>query len=58
MAVGSVGSSASVAAAGKAVQAPPPKDVSPTLPVDKVSISPAAAKLSAGGDSDHDGDSK
>jgi hypothetical protein len=55
MAVGAVGSSTSVAAAGKAVQAPAPKEVSPSLPVDKVSISPAAAKLSAG---DGDGDSK
>jgi hypothetical protein len=37
--------------------APEAKPEVAAAPVDKVSISPEAARLAAGGDADHDGDS-
>ena len=56
MSVSSVGNAKSVAPIEKA--APPPAAKEPTLPQDKVSISPEAAKLASGSDQDHDGDAQ
>jgi hypothetical protein len=43
------------------VSKPPPKpaaEEAAPVPADKVTISPGAAKIAAGGDADHDGDAR
>ena len=55
MSISPVSSSSPVAVTTR--PAPEPKAEVAAAPVDKVSISPEAARIAAGGDVDHDGDS-
>jgi len=56
MSVGSVGSTSGVDPVRKQAPEPVSKPPPGVVPSDKVSISPAAKEVAAGGDRDHDGD--